>query len=293
MAIQSNLQAGVEKTFQGVIKEINNASKEIDPKLERLRANIGKIFALEPNDIIGNENIRTNFDKESEDFKRLLQSVKSDGVLQSLVVELRENGDKFQLICVAGHRRLEAAKEAGISKVPCLIQKFTDPSNRTRVALAENIIRENLHPLDVAEGYSELLKMGWDEEKIAQYFERDEKTIRRYLNIAGWREDIKELVFKHKEIFNYSVIMKKYALRTIMYNEQQDELKTEFLKLIENKDKIEVKKNPSNDIIINELREKISLKVEIKEKDDKGKLSIAFNNAEEKAKILNIFGVTT
>jgi ParB family transcriptional regulator, chromosome partitioning protein len=287
-----SIQSGVEKTMKSVLNQINKAT-EIDPRKEGILKNINKTITFPIAEIITNENIRSNFDKNSEDFQKLVESIKQDGVLQSIIVEYRDRGNLFDLVCVAGHRRLEAAKEAGLEKISCLIQEFKETDKRTRIALAENLIREGMHPLDIADAFQDLIDLGWSKEKISQHYERDNVTIRRYLNISLWRDDIKQLVFKHKEIFNYSLIMKKYALKKVISNEQQDELKTEFLKLIENKDKIEVKKNPSNDIIINELREKISLKVEIKEKDDKGKLSIAFNNAEEKAKILNIFGVTT
>ncbi len=285
-----NLQAGVEKTMANVMKDINKSTQEVDPRIEKLRLNIGKTVIYPINEINVSENIRTNLDTKSDDFKRLVESIKQDGIIQNLVVEFREHANTFEIVCVAGHRRLEAAKEAGLEKVQCLIQKYTEPEQRTRISLAENLIRESLHPLDIAEGFSELTNMGWYEEKIAQYYERDVKTIKRYLNIARWRDDIKELVFKHKDIFNYSIIMKKYAMRMVISDEQQNELKNEFIKLIDGNN-VQVKEKPV-DHIVDELKQKLSLKVELKEKDNKGKLSISFNNNEEKAKILNIFGLT-
>ena len=286
-----SIQAGVEKTMKSVLNQINKAT-EIDPRKEGILKNINKTITFPIAEIITNENIRTSFDKNSEDFKKLVESIKQDGVLQSIIVEYRDKGNLFDLVCVAGHRRLEAAKEAGLEKISCLIQSFNEPSQRTRIALAENLIREGMHPLDIADGFRELIDLGWNEEKISQHYERDEKTIKRYLNISLWRDDIKELVFNHKEIFNYSLVMKKYALKKVITKEQQDELKTEFLNLIENKDKIKVKEDSFNETIINELREKISLKVDLKENDNKGKLSISFNNIEEKEKLFKLFGLT-
>jgi ParB family transcriptional regulator, chromosome partitioning protein len=286
-----NIQAGVNKTMVGVLNEINKAT-QIDPRLSILRENVEKIVLLPIKDIKHSENIRTEIDVNSDDFKKLVESIKLDGVIQNLVVELRDFGNSYELMCVAGHRRLEAAKQAGIEKVNCLIQKYSEPSQRTRIALAENMIRESLHPLDVAEGFNELIKMGWTEDRIAEHYERDIKTIKRYLNISNWRDDIKELVFKHKDIFTYSVIMKKYALRAIVYSEQQETLKNEFDKLIEAISKQTETKPVIVDSIAEELKKKLSLKVELKERDSKGKLSISFNNEEEKNKILNLLGLS-
>ena len=62
------------------------------------------------------------------------------------------------MICVAGHRRILAAKAAkNIAKVPCLLQAYANSGDSVGVALAENLNREDLHCLDVAGGYRELV----------------------------------------------------------------------------------------------------------------------------------------
>ncbi len=285
-----NLQASVNKTMSNVLNEIKKVNEEIDPRKEGLLKNLNKIILYPINEIIVSENIRNHLDKNSEDFIKLVESVKQNGILQSIIVEYREKGASFELVCVAGHRRLEAAKEVGLEKISCLIQLYKEDSERTRIALAENLIREGLHVLDIAQGFQDLINVGWYEDKIAQYYERDIKTIRRYLNIAKWPDDIKELVYANKDVFNYTTIMKKYATRLIITQEQQDELRKEILKQINGETK--QKENNTNEHIIKELKEKISLKVELKENDSKGKLSISFNNEEEKNKLLKIFGLT-
>lgn len=287
----NNAQIEKENKMKVIFDGIKKPT-EIDQIKQKMINNLNKIVLIPINEIISNENIRSNFDKESEDFKKLVESIKQNGVLQSIIVEFRDKGSNFELVCVAGHRRLEAAKEAGLEKISSLLQEYKETDKRTSIALTENLIREGMHPLDIADAFQDLIDLGWSKEKISEHYERDDVTIRRYLNISLWRDDIKQLVFKHKEIFNYSLIMKKYALKKVISNEQQDALKNEFLKLIENKDKIKVKENSLNETIINELKEKISLKIDLKENDNKGKLSISFNNLEEKEKLLKIFGIT-
>jgi ParB family chromosome partitioning protein len=285
----NSIQAGVEKTMKGILSDIKKTI-EIDPRKESVLKNINKTISFPIDEIVTNENIRSNFDKDSEDFKKLVESIKQDGVLQSIIVEFRDKGSTFELVCVAGHRRLEAAKEAGLTKISCLVQEFKETDQRTRIALTENLIREGMHPLDIADAFQKLINLGWYEEKIAQHYERDIKTIKRYLNIAKWRNDIKELVFKHKEIFNYSLIMKKYALKKVILNEDQDKLKEEFLSLINGTIKAEKKEN-TQDHIYENLRNKLQLKFKYKEKENKGNLSISFENEIEKNRLFKLLNL--
>ncbi len=285
-----SIQAGVEKTMSDVYAEIQKATT-VDPNKADILKNLNKPIFYPVSKIKDDENIRHEIDINSDDFKKLLESIKQDGVLQSIIVEYRDKGATFELVCVAGHRRLAAAKILGLERIQCLMHEYHEPSQRTRIALAENLIREGMHPLDIANSFKELVNLGWNEEKIAAHYERDIKTIKRYLNIAGWRDDIQALVLEHKNIFNYSLVMKKYAMRAIVSEEQQNELKNEFLSLINNNKK-ETKENQSNSIA-EELKQRLSLKIDITEKNNKGKLSISFNNEQEKAKILSIFGLKT
>lgn len=283
-----SIQSGVEKTMGDVYAEIKKATT-IDPNKADILRNINKPIFYPVSKIKDDENIRHEIDTNSDDFKKLLESIKQDGILQSIIVEYRDKGSTFELVCVAGHRRLAAAKILGLERIQCLMQEYKEPSQRTRIALAENLIREGMHPLDIANSFKGLIDLGWNEGRIAEHYERDIKTIKRYLNIANWRGDIQDLVLEHKNIFNYSLVMKKYALKAIVSEEQQNELKNEFLSLINNSQK-ETKEKPSNSIA-EELKQRLSLKIDITEKNNKGRLSISFNNEQEKAKILSIFGL--
>lgn len=285
-----NSRVETENKIKDIFIEIKKPN-EIDPIKEKILNQINKVVSFPINQILANENIRKNFDKNSDDFLKLVESIKLDGVLQSIVVEFRDKGSNFELVCIAGHRRLEAAKEAGLTKIQCLLQQETkDVDKKTRIALAENLIREGMHPLDIADAFQNLKDHGWYEEKIAQYYERDLKTIKRYLNIAKWRDDIKELVYNNKEIFNYTLIMKKYALKKITSDDDQSKLKEEFLQLINGKNK-EEKKEIKQDQIFEDLKNKLQLKFDYKENNNKGKLSISFNNEDEKNKLFKLLNL--
>ncbi|MBC6477180.1 MAG: ParB/RepB/Spo0J family partition protein [Hormoscilla sp. GM7CHS1pb] len=93
---------------------------------------------------------RRYFDAEA--MQQLIASIKSNGILQPLLV--RPLGDKYKL--VAGERRLEAARTAGLTEVPVTVREMTD-SQALQYALVENLQRQDLNPIEETEGILQLL----------------------------------------------------------------------------------------------------------------------------------------
>jgi ParB family chromosome partitioning protein len=93
---------------------------------------------------------RRSFSETS--IKELAASIREVGILQPLVIRSTETG--FELI--AGERRLRAAKEAGLDRVPVLIRQAGE-SESMEMALVENLQREDLNPLETAAAYQALL----------------------------------------------------------------------------------------------------------------------------------------
>jgi ParB family chromosome partitioning protein len=105
---------------------------------------------------------RTTFEDEALD--ALALSIREVGVLQPIVV--RKTGSGFELI--AGERRLRAAKLAGLATVPAVIRE-SDDAESLREALIENIHREDLNPIELAEAFRELLEeLGLKQETLAE-----------------------------------------------------------------------------------------------------------------------------
>lgn len=221
---KNKLESGLDMLTTSMSKDFTEAQKiktdtqlktATNTKVERLRKFIGHVASIDINEIDANENIRQNLDTESDDFKSLLESVAKNGVQQNLIVEFKEtNSEKgYQLTCVAGHRRLTAAKLANITSVPCLIRTFESEGQKLEIALAENLLREGLHILDIADGYKRLLDLGWSKEDIQKYFDRNQKTIRYYLKIAFWPTQAKELIRSNPDRLPGRLIMRKYACK--------------------------------------------------------------------------------
>jgi ParB family transcriptional regulator, chromosome partitioning protein len=105
---------------------------------------------------------RTVFDEET--LSALAVSIQEVGVLQPIVV--RRTGEAFELI--AGERRLRAAKAAGLATIPVVIRE-SDDAESLREALIENIHREDLNPIELAEAFRELLEeLGLKQETLAE-----------------------------------------------------------------------------------------------------------------------------
>ena len=95
---------------------------------------------------------RRYFDPQA--MQSLVESIKSEGILQPLLV--RPVGKKYEV--VAGERRYRAALEAGLTEVPATIREMTD-GQAVQYALVENLQREDLNPVEEAEGILSLLSI--------------------------------------------------------------------------------------------------------------------------------------
>lgn len=106
--------------------------------------------------------------KDLGDLSELAESIKERGVLQNLtVVPQSEDPDDMNFTVVIGHRRLAAAKLAGLTKVPCVIADMT-PKEQVATMLLENIQRNDLTLYEQAQGFQMMLDLGATRKEIAE-----------------------------------------------------------------------------------------------------------------------------
>ena len=112
------------------------------------------------------------------DLSELVESVRERGILQNLTVVRHPFADKEEYTVVIGHRRLEAAKRAGLATVPC---RVTYMSEREMIAtmLLENMQRSDLTPLEEAEGMQMMMDLGETVNTISKKTGLSESTVRR------------------------------------------------------------------------------------------------------------------
>jgi ParB family transcriptional regulator, chromosome partitioning protein len=120
---------------------------------------------------------RKDFDDKA--LQDLAASLRQSGVLQPVVV--RRLGEGYQL--VVGERRWRAAKLVGMARIPAVIREVSDAES-LELALVENLLREDLNPMEEAEAYQRLLaEFGWTQEELAQRVSRDRSSIANCLRL--------------------------------------------------------------------------------------------------------------
>ena len=116
---------------------------------------------------------------ESNSLNELAASMRQSGILQPAVV--RPYGAGYQL--VVGERRWRAAKLAGFKTIPAVIREVTD-AECLELALIENLLREDLNPMEEAEAYQRLLaEFQWTQEELAQRVGKDRTSIANCLRL--------------------------------------------------------------------------------------------------------------
>ena len=113
--------------------------------------------------------------KDLGDLSELTESIKKNGIMQNLTVVKNEGGGYTVII---GHRRLAAAKAAGVEKVPCAVAEL-DEGEQLATMLLENMQRQDLTVYEQAEGIQLLLDMDFSVTDIAQKTGFSESTVRR------------------------------------------------------------------------------------------------------------------
>ncbi|MCM1059693.1 MAG: ParB/RepB/Spo0J family partition protein [Eubacterium sp.] len=153
----------------------------------------GGTVTLNINDIEPNkEQPRKEFDPVQ--LASLAGSITKHGVIQPLTV--REKDGAYQI--VAGERRWRAAKIAGLSEIPVRIMELTD-SETAQIALIENLQREDLNPIEEANGYKILSeKYGLKQEEIAAGVGKARSSITNALRLLELPEEVKELTRQGK-----------------------------------------------------------------------------------------------
>ncbi len=134
---------------------------------------------------------RMHFDPQ--ELEELTASVREHGILQPLIVSAEADGS-YTLI--AGERRLEAARRAGLRTVPVLVRQIGE-RGRLELALIENLQRADLNPLEEAEAYRQLHEeFGLSHEEIAQRVGKSRVTITNTLRLLGLAEPLKQALLE-------------------------------------------------------------------------------------------------
>lgn len=254
----------------------------IDNGTEDVAVSTLAISEIEPNA----DQPRREFSPEA--LSQLAESIREHGVLQPIVVRPRANG-RYQI--VAGERRWRAARIAELSEVPVVVKELDDHQT-LEIALVENLVREDLNPVEEALGYRTLAdEFSMTQEQIAKRVGKSRPAVANALRLLSLPEDVIEMLKNGDISSGHAKALlplekdASSAARQVI-KEGLSVRQTEALVKKALSGQREAKKAPPSPTFYKEtelaLREILSRRVKVSaKKDGKGEITIEFYSQEE------------
>ena len=168
---------------------------KVEDKAEQAQAASKGLPSSLPLDALvpGSYQPRTRMDEGA--LYELAESIKAQGIMQPILVRRLASGehaDKYEII--AGERRFRASRLAGLAEVPVLVRDVPDES-AAAMALIENIQREDLNPLEEAQGLQRLIReFGYTHEQVAQAVGRSRSAASNLLRLLNLAEPVQTML---------------------------------------------------------------------------------------------------
>ena len=234
---------------------------------------------------------RKIFDEES--LNDLEKSIKERGIIQPIIVRKSDENLKYEII--AGERRWLAAQKAGLHEVPVVVTEADDLKS-LEFAIVENVQRNDLNPLEEAQGYQRLINdFSYDQEKVSKFIGKSRSYITNCLRILTLPSDVlnlietKKISAGHAKILvgleNASFVAKKIIEKKLSVRQSET-----FVKIFKKKKGLNIKFNdPNIQNLERSISDKIGLNVSIKNnKKNKGTITFVYHDIEQLNKIIDI-----
>lgn len=233
-----------------------------------------------------------------EDLEELSLSIKAQGIIQPLLVRKDETG--YEL--VAGERRLRAAKIAGLKHVPVIVKEISDDS-LLEISIIENIQREELNPMEIADAYNHLMsKFGFTQDKLAQRLGKSRPSITNFLRLRNLPAHIKATIIDGSLSMGHArallgaegIIQLNVAWKAVMSKGLSVRETEALIKRMKKKKPEKSEKQNSNfqyfSDVENGLSRHYGTKVKIKKKGGTGKIEINFFSDKDLDRLLELLG---
>lgn len=242
---------------------------------------------------------RKNFPADA--LEELAGSIRNKGILQPILVQ-RAGSDEYTV--VAGERRFRAAKLAGLMEIPVLIRSFSD-LEKTEIALIENLQREDLSPVEEANGYKTLIDIGkLTQEEIAQRVGKNRATVANSLRLLKLPDEILEALDKGRVSAGHArallavqdgAVQAELFRRILKQELSVREVEKEAARLQkQNGERVPPKrvkepaKSPELQALEQRLIERLGTKVNIRGSHTMGKIEISYYSMEDLERILSL-----
>ena len=249
--------------------------EEIDQEQQKTPSEIDiQLIDINPNQP------RKNFDAEK--LRELAESIRQHGIIQPLVLK----PEKARYLIVAGERRYRAARMAGLKQVPAVIKEVTD-QELLQLSIIENIQREDLNPLEEAEGIAELMaQFSLNQEEAAEILGRSRSAVANSLRLLNLPQSVKEAVVEGKLSAGHArallairdkTLLEKAALYVLEKQFSVRETEQYVKRLLTEKPRVSAK--PANlefETAEREIGELLETKVHFKGSSKRGKIIIEY-----------------
>lgn len=267
-------------------------SEKILKKEEQIKSEIMvPILKVEPNP----DQPRRQFDEDS--LQELADSIKQYGILQPLIVKKHE---KFYEI-IAGERRWRAAKLAGLKEVPVLIRDYEE-NEIVEIALIENIQREDLNPIEEALAYKRLMEeFSLKQDQVAAKVSKSRAAITNSLRLLKLDERVQNLLSEEMITTGHARALlaiddpdEQYETAMKVFDEKLSVREIEKLVKQMSKKKKEIPKEEDKvqeylfANIEESLKQALGSKVNIKNRNNKGKIEIEYYSKEELDRLVDM-----
>jgi ParB family chromosome partitioning protein len=238
-----------------------------------------------------------------ETLRELADSIQAQGIVQPLIV--RERADHFELI--AGERRWRAAQLLGLNHVPIIVREADDRA-ALELALIENLQRENLNPIEEAQGYAQLVEQfQLKQEDVATKVGKSRAVVANSLRLLRLAPSLQRFVREGRLSVGHAKVIlslpddkqQQLAAERILkegLNVRQTEGLVARLQARRGRPAkpgvAPLSHDAHIDSLENKLRERLGTRVRLRYAQGKGALEISFFNDLELERILQILGVT-
>ncbi len=233
---------------------------------------------------------RLHFDETK--LTELAESIKVHGILQPLLVTKR--GEGYELI--AGERRLQAGKRAGLTTVPVVVREAGD-QEKLELAIIENVQRHDLNPIEEAKAYLRLVEeFGLSQEAVAEKMGKGRPTVANTLRLLTLPVEIQRAVMEGrlseghaKALLSIDNPEKQRALFELILKEELTVRETEErARSVSVRSHLRTAREAAPEIVAKEewLTEQLGTKVKIQAKGKGGKITIEYYSPEELNTIL-------
>ena len=235
---------------------------------------------------------RKNFDQD--DLNDLANSIRERGVIQPIIVRKSEtNNSKYEII--AGERRWLAAQKAGLHDIPVVVTDVDDLKS-LEFAIVENVQRNDLNPLEEAEGYKRLIdEFSYDQDKVSKFIGKSRSYITNSLRILSLPREVLKFIEEKKISAGHAKILvgldnAEFVANKIIEKNLSVRQSENFVKIFKKRGGSKPNhKDPNLVNLENSISSKIGLNVLIKNsKRNKGVISIEYKDLDQLNKLIDI-----